>query len=423
MRSAISEAAICAHYACQASCCGAGDTGGAAVTWGGHCQPGQGTHVRGGGVQPAGTAPNPRFRQRCAGVLPSPKPLGRLPPPSMQSTAPHGACRVRARLGVVVALGAWSGAFLAQQLADVRWAGAFRPRRGLLLEMPTPPGMPAVSHGLMEVSYTSHYSPTAGSSGTGSAVSSSSSSSFFPLTYEAVAERQAAALVASKAGAAPAAAAEGTAAEAKEAHEEDGVDITFTATTSASGSLLVGSSRWDVYMLALCQDWKEKQVSPARCTPGAQGWGDPASCTCQPSAWCSLPFCNSQPVQCACNCAVLDLPLPRAPKNAHLTTRSNHATIPAALITAAAPPVISPFLPREFVGFSQDAPEHIVSAIMERAAHFLPALAAVERQDIGVRAGPRPFATVGVGDGPRGGGPAGGCRPRGQRADPGARDC
>ncbi len=62
--------------------------------------------------------------------------------------------RIHAGRGVVVALGAWSGAFLADQLADVRWAAAFRPRRGLLLEMPRPGGMPPVQHGMMELGYT-----------------------------------------------------------------------------------------------------------------------------------------------------------------------------------------------------------------------------------------------------------------------------
>lgn len=173
-----------------------------------------------------------------------------------ECAVPRASCRVRATRGIVVALGAWSGAFLAQQLADVRWAGAFRPRRGLLLEMPAPAGMPAVGHGLMEVSYTSHYSPAAGGSVSSSRSASSSGSTagskggngggeadggFFPLTYEAVAESQAAGLAAS---AAAAAAPSTTAQAAAEAQEEDGeVDITFTATTSASGSLLVGSSR------------------------------------------------------------------------------------------------------------------------------------------------------------------------------------
>ncbi len=155
-------------------------------------------------------------------------------------------CRVRAARGIVVALGAWSGTFLAQQLADVRWAGAFRPRRGLLLEMPAPEGMPAVSHGLMEVSYTSHYSRAPGSSGSRGSSGAPSSEGFFPLTYEAVAESQAAGLAASAAAAAAAAPAE-AAAEAQ-GEVDEGVDITFTATTSASGSLLIGSSRWVGWM-------------------------------------------------------------------------------------------------------------------------------------------------------------------------------
>ena len=79
---------------------------------------------------------------------------------SLSSLASHtrhvcpGPCRIHAQQGVVVSLGAWSAAFLAEQLADARWAGAFRPRRGLLLEMPRPPGMAPVRHGLMEMGYT-----------------------------------------------------------------------------------------------------------------------------------------------------------------------------------------------------------------------------------------------------------------------------
>ena len=67
---------------------------------------------------------------------------------------PCPACRIRAHQGVVVSLGAWSAPFLAEQLADARWADAFRPRRGLLLEMPRPAGMAPVRHGLMEMGYT-----------------------------------------------------------------------------------------------------------------------------------------------------------------------------------------------------------------------------------------------------------------------------
>lgn len=131
--------------------------------------------------------------------------------------------RVRAARGIVVALGAWSGTFLAQQLADVRWAGAFRPRRGLLLEMPRPEGMPAVAHGLMEVGYTQHYSRQ-GSAGGGDADELPGPAPLAPVGAPAQRQR-------------------GKSDADEEGQEEAGVDITFTATTSASGTLLVGSSR------------------------------------------------------------------------------------------------------------------------------------------------------------------------------------
>ncbi|PRW59188.1 FAD-dependent oxidoreductase domain-containing 1 [Chlorella sorokiniana] len=149
---------------------------------------------------------------------------------------------VRAAHGVVVTLGAWSGIFLAQQLSDARWEGAFKPRRGLLLEMPRPDGMPAVRHGLMEMGYTAHYAH--------------SSSSGQPTA-------------------------------------DGGLDITFTTTTSAASTLLVGSSR-------------------------------------------------------------------------------------------------------EFCGFGREGEDAVVDAIMQRAAHFVPGLAAVQRQDISVRSGPRPWAAAGT---------------------------
>ncbi|PRW45110.1 glycine oxidase isoform X1 isoform A [Chlorella sorokiniana] len=182
--------------------------------------------------------------------------------------------RVHAGRGVVVTLGAWSGAFLADQMADVRWAAAFRPRRGLLLEMPRPGSMPPVQHGMMELGYTQHYSQ-AGSAGA--------------FTAYQTAQPGAAA------GGGAAAAAGGAtvaAAEAGSGKQGEGVDITFTATTSKSGSLLVGSSR-------------------------------------------------------------------------------------------------------EFAGFGSDAPEAVVQAIMQRAHTFLPGLATVQRPDIHVRCGPRPYATAG----------------------------
>lgn len=109
-----------------------------------------------------------------------------------------------ARQGVVLACGAWAGEFLARELSHPAWAHAIKPRRGHLLEMPRPEGMPEVRRGLMEMGYTKHYS------------------------------------AAGKA-AASAGAADGSSAP----------DITFTATTSASGTLLIGSSRefsgWDAH--------------------------------------------------------------------------------------------------------------------------------------------------------------------------------
>jgi hypothetical protein len=103
---------------------------------------------------------------------------------------------VRAGRAVLLTSGAWAGEFLAQQLGEPGWAQAVRPRRGHLLEMRRPDGMPVLHRGVMEVGYTAHYS---------------------------AAGKQAAASAAAG-GAAPA-------------------DITFTATTSAAGTLLVGSSR------------------------------------------------------------------------------------------------------------------------------------------------------------------------------------
>ncbi|PSC67997.1 FAD-dependent oxidoreductase [Micractinium conductrix] len=178
--------------------------------------------------------------------------------PSGRVTAVRSeARRIAATRGVVVALGAWTGGFLAAQLPEsaAHWEGAFRPRRGLLLEMPRPADMPQVEHGLMEMGYSKHYSSSTALSGSSSSTSSSSSTTT------------------SESG--------------------DPADITFTATTSASGTLLVGSSR--------------------------------------EFAWCDGA-----------------------------------------------------------------APEAVVEAIMQRAAVFLPGLGAVQRSDISVRAGPRPYATAGA---------------------------
>jgi glycine/D-amino acid oxidase-like deaminating enzyme len=112
--------------------------------------------------------------------------------------------RVRARRGVIVAAGAWSGGFLARELANPGWADVVRPRRGHLLELPPPAGMPPVQRGLMEAGYAKHYAAL--------------SAAVLPAV----------ALAAAGAGAPPAPALD---------------DVTFTATASPSGSLLLGSSR------------------------------------------------------------------------------------------------------------------------------------------------------------------------------------
>lgn len=93
--------------------------------------------------------------------------------------------------GVIVAAGVWSGEILSQSLGNDKWKGLLQPRRGHLIEIDRPKGMPILHRGVMEVKYSKHYSQESSSS--------------------------------SSAG--------------------NEVDITFTATQSASGSLLVGSSR------------------------------------------------------------------------------------------------------------------------------------------------------------------------------------
>jgi glycine/D-amino acid oxidase-like deaminating enzyme len=92
----------------------------------------------------------------------------------------------------VVAAGVWSGQLLADATGQPAWQQLLQPRRGHLLEMQPPTGMPPVHTGMMELSYTAHYS-------------SSSSPG-----------------------------------HAQAAGGGGGVDITFTATTSAAGTLLIG---------------------------------------------------------------------------------------------------------------------------------------------------------------------------------------
>lgn len=104
--------------------------------------------------------------------------------------------RLVVKEAVVVAAGVWSGELLGAFTGDQRWLGVLRPRRGHLLEVEAPVGMAPLRHGVMEVSYTKHYAGAA--------------SMAQPAT--------------------------GT-------HAVQPLDITFTATTSAQGTLLLGSSR------------------------------------------------------------------------------------------------------------------------------------------------------------------------------------
>lgn len=101
--------------------------------------------------------------------------------------------RIVGSKGVVVAAGAWGGVLLGKQYPGVRneWYRALVPRRGLLLEViNVPRGMPRIQRGLMEQGYTKHYNTTGN-------------------TCDTTNTRE----------------------------------ITFTATTSASNTLLLGSSR------------------------------------------------------------------------------------------------------------------------------------------------------------------------------------
>lgn len=63
-------------------------------------------------------------------------------------------CRITTRKGVVLAAGAWSGHLLGSTTGDARWREVFKPRRGHLLELDPPAGMPPLHHGLMEMGYT-----------------------------------------------------------------------------------------------------------------------------------------------------------------------------------------------------------------------------------------------------------------------------
>lgn len=123
-----------------------------------------------------------------------------------------GRC-ITARRGVVVAAGAWTGGVVGAALAEgggkddapaaAAWRAALAPRRGHLLVLPRPAGMPPLHHGVMEAAYTKHYS------GGG----------------------EAAAAAVDLPGLDPA--------------TDEHWGVVFTATTAADGSLLIGSSRED----------------------------------------------------------------------------------------------------------------------------------------------------------------------------------
>ncbi|GIL53567.1 hypothetical protein Vafri_9144 [Volvox africanus] len=115
--------------------------------------------------------------------------------------------RIHARHALVLSAGVWTGDLLSAATGTPAWSHLLQPRRGHLLEMPRPEGMPPVTHGIMEVSYTKHYTAASTPPPPPSAAATAASSSAEPA------------------------------------------DITFTATTSANGNLLIGSSResnvWD----------------------------------------------------------------------------------------------------------------------------------------------------------------------------------
>jgi hypothetical protein len=104
----------------------------------------------------------------------------------------------------------WSGELLAAATADNSWLATFAPRRGHLLVVDRPTGMPVLKTGMMEVAYTKYYGGQSGMPGT----------------------------------------------------DSDAFDIIFTATTSKNGQLLVGE-----FVGSGCG----ASVGP-RAQLGSQGW-------------------------------------------------------------------------------------------------------------------------------------------------------
>lgn len=60
-------------------------------------------------------------------------------------------CRVQAKHGVVVAAGVWSGRLLADATGQAAWQQLLQPRRGHLLELLPPPGMPPIHTGRLHI--------------------------------------------------------------------------------------------------------------------------------------------------------------------------------------------------------------------------------------------------------------------------------
>jgi hypothetical protein len=148
--------------------------------------------------------------------------------------------RVRARRGVVVAAGVWSGHLLADASGDERWRSLLAPRRGHLLELARPEGMPPVSRGIMELSYTRHYAAAAA---------------------EPSPEEAAAAVAQARAGPAEAPGDVGSGGSGDGAGR---ADITFTATTSSSGTLLIGGAPGRMGWWVGCVLWRDE---PRRAAP------------------------------------------------------------------------------------------------------------------------------------------------------------
>ncbi|DBA78931.1 hypothetical protein WJX77_006610 [Trebouxia sp. C0004] len=144
------------------------------------------------------------------------------------------------RKGVIVAAGAWSGHLLSTATGDDRWREVFKPRRGHLLELQLPAGMPPLRHGLMEMGYTQHLHKSG------------------PL-------------------------------------EDTGTDIAFTATPSTSGTCLVGSARefsgWDVNPSQSIQEGIMQRA--AHFLPGLRNYGSASGGVrvgLRPYALGGLPF-------------------------------------------------------------------------------------------------------------------------------------